>query len=429
MIHRTRPEDTIIHDSGWVSLDDEWEVTAVPPIDSAIKDATVAARLTYADALTVAGWEGADLIHLEHVEALHALSLVGRSIEVPAFTGTPMAERTLEHSLRHDAACWAALARAGWDASRPLPVANFGKHWVHGAPSGRSWLMGWWVDDVRRYGSSRRGPGFVQGRPVLGSLGPHDDRHHDDGTTTMLVRRRRQVGGLGRALAGVGRMLAGAGRLVLDAFGTDGAGGTMGKVRSTARLGSRGEDVRALQEVLGLAPADGVFGPATDAALRSFQRGAGLVEDGVAGERTWLALGQRWAPSTGVGDAPVSIVSPAVRAALRDANAAWPGRQRQSDGTLGDAAHQARKSDHNTGDAVDITHDPRAGCDAGVIADMATRDHRVTYVIWDRRIWSRARAAEGWRPYTGSNPHTKHVHISVRADARDDALPWPWAPR
>jgi len=40
---------------------------------------------------------------------------------------------------------------------------------------------------------------------------------------------------------------------------------------------------------------------------------------------------------------------------------------------------------------------------------------RITYVIWYRRIWSVARAAEGWRPYFGISSHTDHVHTSFEA--------------
>ncbi|MFG1605026.1 FG-GAP repeat domain-containing protein, partial [Actinoplanes sp. NPDC049265] len=36
----------------------------------------------------------------------------------------------------------------------------------------------------------------------------------------------------------------------------------------------------------------------------------------------------------------------------------------------------------------------------------------IMYIIWNRRIWSSARASEGWRTYSGSNPHTDHVHFS-----------------
>lgn len=36
----------------------------------------------------------------------------------------------------------------------------------------------------------------------------------------------------------------------------------------------------------------------------------------------------------------------------------------------------------------------------------------ITYVIWYRRIFSVARASEGWRPYSGDSEHTDHVHVS-----------------
>lgn len=117
-------------------------------------------------------------------------------------------------------------------------------------------------------------------------------------------------------------------------------------------------------------------------------------------------------------------VAPGVKAALRDANKAWPSRNRASDGTLGDAAHQKRKSDHNTGDAVDITHDPGHGADGNRIAAWAIRDPRVKYVIWNRRIYNTAQP--GWRPYRGANPHNHHVHISLKRAARADTSPWGW---
>lgn len=36
----------------------------------------------------------------------------------------------------------------------------------------------------------------------------------------------------------------------------------------------------------------------------------------------------------------------------------------------------------------------------------------VWYVIWNRRIISMTYESSGWRSYTGSNPHTDHVHVS-----------------
>ncbi|HMJ37524.1 MAG TPA: peptidoglycan-binding protein [Baekduia sp.] len=56
------------------------------------------------------------------------------------------------------------------------------------------------------------------------------------------------------------------------------------------RSGSRGDAVAAAQRALGLA-ADGVFGPATRAAVRSFQKAHGLTVDGRIGPKTSAALG------------------------------------------------------------------------------------------------------------------------------------------
>jgi peptidoglycan hydrolase-like protein with peptidoglycan-binding domain len=116
----------------------------------------------------------------------------------------------------------------------------------------------------------------------------------------------------------------------------------------------------------------------------------------------------------------------------RQVDEAAPKRSKTSDGAIGDQAHSARKSDHNpvggVVHAIDITHDPASGVDGNVIAEAlkASRDNRLRYIIWDRRIWSLDVSPE-WRPYTGANPHNKHIHISVRSgSAGDDARPWKW---
>jgi hypothetical protein len=51
----------------------------------------------------------------------------------------------------------------------------------------------------------------------------------------------------------------------------------------------RGDDVRLCQRGVG-SSADGVFGPGTDRAVRSFQTRKGLKADGVVGPRTWEAI-------------------------------------------------------------------------------------------------------------------------------------------
>jgi hypothetical protein len=124
----------------------------------------------------------------------------------------------------------------------------------------------------------------------------------------------------------------------------------------------------------------------------------------------------------------MATAAPACKQALRDATARWGSRSRASDGIMGDAAHQTRPSDHNLGNAYDLTHDPTNSVDCERLSRLVINDTRVTYVIWNREIYSRARAAEGWRTYSGSNPHTHHMHVSISASSRDDESAWPWSP-
>lgn len=59
--------------------------------------------------------------------------------------------------------------------------------------------------------------------------------------------------------------------------------------RPTLRRGMTGELTRKVQAKVGV-PADGRFGPKTEAAVRAFQRAHGLVPDGIVGPKTWSAL-------------------------------------------------------------------------------------------------------------------------------------------
>lgn len=55
------------------------------------------------------------------------------------------------------------------------------------------------------------------------------------------------------------------------------------------KLGSRGNEVKALQEKLNL-KADGIFGPLTEEAVKDFQRSNGLEVDGIVGADTLSKL-------------------------------------------------------------------------------------------------------------------------------------------
>lgn len=111
-------------------------------------------------------------------------------------------------------------------------------------------------------------------------------------------------------------------------------------------------------------------------------------------------------------------------------NEAWPRRNRKSDGTIGDAAHSNRTSDHNPNEnkvvnALDITHDITNGVDCHALAEIIKEDPRVKYVIWNGRIFN-ASILNAWRTYRGSNLHTSHIHISVKdvPEIYDNDAPW-----
>jgi peptidoglycan hydrolase-like protein with peptidoglycan-binding domain len=134
----------------------------------------------------------------------------------------------------------------------------------------------------------------------------------------------------------------------------------------------------------------------------------------------------------------VGVQTPRLAASLTALRAEvdmnYPGRSKASDGWIGDARHKASTSDHNPDPAgvvraLDITAwVAPSGVDiAGQLAEELrhARDPRIKYVIYDRRIFSATVQPWTWRPYTGSSPHTSHVHVSVMpAPAGDDGSPW-----
>ena len=118
--------------------------------------------------------------------------------------------------------------------------------------------------------------------------------------------------------------------------------------------------------------------------------------------------------------------TPAAIAVLRQATAICPLRKKASDGLLPSKAHihQNPNSDHNTGYAVDLTHDKLGGVDCFLLFQKLQADPRVSYLIFQGKIWSKEK---GLRDYTGSNKHNKHLHISIKEGCGDDTSPWfPW---
>jgi len=112
------------------------------------------------------------------------------------------------------------------------------------------------------------------------------------------------------------------------------------------------------------------------------------------------------------------------------ADDAYPDRDRSSDGTIGDARHSKTKSDHNpdalTGfvrafdlDASLDGKDATAHYLADQIRIIAKSDKRIAYVIFNKRIASK-RTLFRWVKYRGTNPHTKHIHISFTKAGDED---------
>jgi putative chitinase len=76
------------------------------------------------------------------------------------------------------------------------------------------------------------------------------------------------------------------------------------------KLGSEGEDVKKLQQKLGVDPI-GKFGPKTDAAVREWQSKNGLTADGIVGNGTWSKMFSESTVS-----APTLITEPAPVASV-----------------------------------------------------------------------------------------------------------------
>ncbi len=99
--------------------------------------------------------------------------------------------------------------------------------------------------------------------------------------------------------------------------------------------GSEGRQVRLLQRALGI-PADGIYGPQTEAAVKQFQASRGLVVDDVVGPVTSAALARQAPPvvsAAGVLDElDSSSTSAGATATARAATVAWQQAQAPSAG-------------------------------------------------------------------------------------------------
>jgi LysM repeat protein len=124
---------------------------------------------------------------------------------------------------------------------------------------------------------------------------------------------------------------------------------------------------------------------------------------------------------------------------LEQINTAYPNRDKESDGAIGDAAHATRTSDHNPWvvdssgihvvTARDFDEDLSANLHSLlpiVNAICRSRDPRVKYIIYEGRITVKGSKLQQWKDYKGVNAHRHHAHISVFPEQKlyDDTRLW-----
>ncbi|GIE75784.1 hypothetical protein Aph02nite_17340 [Actinoplanes philippinensis] len=142
------------------------------------------------------------------------------------------------------------------------------------------------------------------------------------------------------------------------------------------------------------------------------------------------------------------ILVPCLDCLRDELNLIAPNRDKTTDGTIGDAAHQQHVSDHNDDEvgkvpirdadskhevhAVDLDADLRT---PGLTMEMVVQhivarcrsgaEKRLRYVIYNRRIWE---ASNGWkqRDYDGDSPHTEHAHFSASYETAHEASTASW---
>jgi hypothetical protein len=117
-------------------------------------------------------------------------------------------------------------------------------------------------------------------------------------------------------------------------------------------------------------------------------------------------------------------------------NAAFPDRDKSSDGWVADARHLAAGTSDHIPDskgwvrAVDLDRDLHGKSKpddmpylANQLRTLAKSDRRISYIIFAGKIASR-KTLFRWVKYRGINPHEKHMHVSFTKDGDQDGKPF-----
>lgn len=148
-----------------------------------------------------------------------------------------------------------------------------------------------------------------------------------------------------------------------------------GQAATLLRRGSTGESVAYLQGCLSQAgfdpgPADGIFGPRTENALRRFQSYAGIGVDGICGNQTWQAVDRILGVSRGSGPlrGRVIVIDPGHGGSDPGALSYWGDREKDFNLSI---AYRVRRYLEESGAMVVMTRygDYAPGSDWGVWVD------------------------------------------------------------
>jgi len=142
----------------------------------------------------------------------------------------------------------------------------------------------------------------------------------------------------------------------------------------------------------------------------------------------------------------MAILIPCLKTLFSEFDTIAPGRDKGTDGWIGDTSHSASSSDHNpdeTGNtperdsdnvdevhAIDVDKDLRENytmedCVQYLLSECrksgtSGKDRgRLKYIIYNRRIWEGPNWSQ--QSYSGSNPHDKHAHFSAEYSSAQEA--------
>lgn len=117
----------------------------------------------------------------------------------------------------------------------------------------------------------------------------------------------------------------------------------------------------------------------------------------------------------------MSSPAPALVKLKTQLHARYPAMALAALGIMADKAHiAAGTSDHIEGNALDIPVEMTMAHMKQLALEIL-KDGRVHYVIFDRVFYHEGRAPT---PYTGTSPHTDHIHVSIYPAKRADAHEW-----